>query len=114
VALCVLLSCTCDYTTGERIANQSQEYTAITEGIGCGATVPYQSIIRMERPYRILGHVAWTTSRGIFTATVGLNKLRLNWADNHHLIVECRCKKDDVLSKDPQWRDVTVEYQFSQ
>jgi len=112
--LCALLSCTCDYTVGERAASPSFKYAAITKGIGCGATVSYQSIVLIERPYRILGHSVWTASSGIFTAKVNLYQLKIHWADDHRLVVDCQCKKEDVGSKDSQWRDVTVEYRFSQ
>ena len=111
---CAFLSCTCDYTSGERATNQSGEYTAFTEGRGCGAVSSYESHVQIERAYRVFGHVAWTSRKGIFGATVNLDQLKLRWTDDRHLLVECRCKKETALFNDSHWQDITIGYQFSQ
>ena len=114
LSLCMFSSCSCDVAAGERVTNRSGKYSAFTEGSECGATTPYESSVQVERPYFVFGHRAWTSRKAIFRATVNLDQLNLQWSDDRHLLVACRCKTEAVIFNDPRWRDISIEYKFSQ
>jgi len=115
LSLCMFSSCSCDSIVGERVTNQPGKYSAVTEGSECGATTSYESSVQIERPYRILGHQVWTSSKGVFRATVGnVYDVKIWWIDDRHLSVACHCKKEAVIFNDPNWRDITITYTFSQ
>jgi hypothetical protein len=65
--------------------------------------------------YFAFGRRAWTSKKGIFSATVDFDQLKLQWTGNRHLlVVVCRCKREVVLFKDPRWQDIDSTYAFSQ
>jgi hypothetical protein len=114
LSVCVFSSC-CDYVTGERTTNQSGGYSAFTKGSECGGAVgSYESSVKVERQCRLFGHRVWTSTEVIFDARVKVDRLKLQWIDEHHLLVACSCKREAVEFDDPRWRDITIEYKFSQ
>jgi hypothetical protein len=114
LSVCVFSSC-CNYVRGERTTNESGRYSAFAKGGECGGAVgSYESSVKVERHYRLFGHHAWTSTDEIFDATVDVDRLKLQWIDEHHLLVSCNCKREAVEFSDPRWRDIAVEYKFAQ
>jgi hypothetical protein len=111
---CIFSSCGCDFIAGKRETNPSGKYSAFTEGSSCGATSPYESSVQIEKPYSVFGRRVWTSRQGIFRATVDLDQLKLQWTDDHRLLVACHCKREAVIFNDSRWRDMTIEYTFLQ
>ena len=112
--LLLCLSCsTCDSLPGVRIA--SAQYIAFTRGSNCGPLLSeFRSFVGVERGYYIRGHRIWTAKKTLAGGKISLDRLTLKWDGDRHILVECRCQKDQVDFSINHWNDVSITYTFSQ
>ena len=114
VSLCT--SCgTCDSVPGAKVASRSGQYTVLTKGSNCGPLLSeFDSFVEIERPYYFGRHRIWTSKKTIAGAKLSLDRLKVKWDNERHILIDCRCPKDGFDFKTEHWRDVTVTYTFDQ
>ena len=104
---------TCDFVSGVRIESGSGQYTALTESSNCGPLLSeFDTFVTIERRYYIGRHLVWTSTKTVARGKLDLDKVTVRWGENDHLLVGCRCQKDDFDFMIRQWRGITVVYNF--
>ncbi len=116
VPLFLFTTCSrCDSVPGSFVQSESGQYVAIVSGSNCGPLLSeLDSFVEIQHPHYVGRHKVWTTKKTIAGGKLSPNELTLNWVDDNHLLVNCRCHRNALDFAMDEWSGIKVAYAFSQ
>ncbi len=112
----LLSSCAnCNSVSGAVVKANSADYIALTASSNCGPLMSeLDSFVEIEHPFYAWQRKIWTTKKTVAGGKLSLDQLTLKWVDDHHLTVNCRCRKETLDFAIGDWNGVAISYTFSQ
>src|SRR5579872_4666663 len=100
-------SCCIDIPQKRVVAGEYAVYTSMSD---CGPGRIDKLSLILEGPSYFFGHKTGTRKRQILYGRLVPERLKLQWVDDHHLVVDCYCNEDAIFYKVTQWQGVSISY----